>query len=100
MLLQRGSVGDDLWQRFQRAEKEMEEEVKDVVSEVSVIASCIVHIFQEIFADISCNLGKCLRPRLGPNHLPVRKRNDKQQHLPPTHERAARKACRGARLVG
>lgn len=34
MLLQRGSVGDDLWQRFMRAEKEMEEEVKDVVSEV------------------------------------------------------------------
>lgn len=34
-LLQRGSVGDDLWQRFMRAEKEMEDEVKDVVSEVS-----------------------------------------------------------------
>lgn len=34
MLLQRGSVGDDLWQRFQRAEKEMEDEVRDVVSEV------------------------------------------------------------------
>ena len=34
-LLQRGSVGDDLWQRFLRAEKEMEEEVKDVVNEVS-----------------------------------------------------------------
>jgi translocation protein SEC66 len=35
MLLQRGSVGDDLWQRFQRAEKEMEDEVRDVVTEVS-----------------------------------------------------------------
>lgn len=34
MLLQRGSVGDDLWQRFERAEKEMEEEVRDVISEV------------------------------------------------------------------
>jgi translocation protein SEC66 len=33
-LLQRGSVGDDLWQRFQRAEKEMEEELRDVVLEV------------------------------------------------------------------
>ena len=33
-LLQRGSVGDDLWQRFQRAEKEMEEELRDVVTEV------------------------------------------------------------------
>lgn len=34
-LLQRGSVGDDLWQRFERAEKEMEEELRDVVMEVS-----------------------------------------------------------------
>lgn len=34
-LLQRGSVGDELWQRFQRAEQEMELEVKDVVNEVS-----------------------------------------------------------------
>jgi translocation protein SEC66 len=33
-LLQRGSVGDELWQRFQRAEQEMEIEVKDVVNEV------------------------------------------------------------------
>lgn len=39
MLLQRGSVGDDLWQRFLRAEKEMEEEVKDVVAEVSLLFS-------------------------------------------------------------
>lgn len=33
-LLQRGCVGDELWQRFQRAEKEVEEELKDVVNEV------------------------------------------------------------------
>lgn len=33
-LVQRGSVGDELWQRFQRAEQEMEAEVKDVVTEV------------------------------------------------------------------
>lgn len=33
-LLQRGSVGDDLWQRFLRAEKEIEEELRDVVTEV------------------------------------------------------------------
>ena len=33
-LLQRGSVGDDLWQRFQRAEKEIEDELRDVVQEV------------------------------------------------------------------
>ncbi len=36
-LLQRGSVGDDLWQRFQRAEKEVEEELKDVINEVITI---------------------------------------------------------------
>jgi translocation protein SEC66 len=33
-LVQRGSVGDDLWQRFLRAEKEIEEELRDVVTEV------------------------------------------------------------------
>lgn len=38
-LLQRGSVGDDLWQRFLRAEKEMEEELRDVVMEVSQTSS-------------------------------------------------------------
>lgn len=36
-LLARGSVGDDLWQRFSRAEKEMEEELRDVVMEVSFV---------------------------------------------------------------
>ena len=36
-LLQRGSVGDDLWQRFLRAEKEVEEELKDVVTEVRLV---------------------------------------------------------------
>lgn len=35
-LLQRGSVGDDLWQRFTRAEGEMEAELRDVVMEVRV----------------------------------------------------------------
>jgi translocation protein SEC66 len=34
ILLGRGSVGDDLWQRFQRAEKELEAELEDVVREV------------------------------------------------------------------
>jgi translocation protein SEC66 len=33
-LLQKGSVGDDLWQRCLLAEKEIEEEVRDVVNEV------------------------------------------------------------------
>ncbi|KAH8815108.1 Pre protein translocase subunit Sec66-domain-containing protein [Xylogone sp. PMI_703] len=37
-LLQRGSVGDDLWQRFLRAEKEMEQELTDVVMEANALA--------------------------------------------------------------
>jgi translocation protein SEC66 len=36
-LLQRGSIGDDLWQRFLRAEQEMEEELRDVISEVYML---------------------------------------------------------------
>ncbi|CAK7562247.1 MAG: Translocation protein S66 [Sporothrix epigloea] len=36
-LLQRGSVGDDLWQRFLRAEKEMEDELRDVVLEANAL---------------------------------------------------------------
>lgn len=35
VLLQRGSVGEDLNARFQRAEKEIEEELREVVMEVS-----------------------------------------------------------------
>jgi hypothetical protein len=34
-LLQRGVVGDEIWQRLLRAEQEFEVEVKDVVQEVS-----------------------------------------------------------------
>ncbi|EAS36896.1 translocation protein SEC66 [Coccidioides immitis RS] len=34
-LLQKGSVGDDLWQQFLRAEKELEEEFRDVVAEAN-----------------------------------------------------------------
>ncbi|KAI0141003.1 Sec62/63 complex, subunit Sec66 [Hypoxylon sp. NC0597] len=37
-LLQRGSVGDDLNQRFLRAEKEIEEELRDVVTEANALA--------------------------------------------------------------
>jgi translocation protein SEC66 len=44
-LLQRGSVGDELWQRFLRAEQEIEEEVKDVVSEVCFIYHQPLSIF-------------------------------------------------------
>lgn len=38
-LLQKGSVGDDLWQRFLRAEKEIEAELRDVVEEVQTANS-------------------------------------------------------------
>lgn len=34
ILLQKGSVSDDFWQRFSLAEKEMEAEIADVISEV------------------------------------------------------------------
>ncbi|KAK8205692.1 Pre protein translocase subunit Sec66-domain-containing protein [Phyllosticta capitalensis] len=37
-LLQKGSVGDDLWQRFQRAEKEIEAELRDVVQEANAFS--------------------------------------------------------------
>jgi len=37
-LLQRGSVGDELWQRFLRAEKEIEAELRDVVEEVLLLS--------------------------------------------------------------
>lgn len=53
MLLQRGSVGDDLWQRFMRAEKEMEDEVRDVVAEVSLIWAPLIqdHLYSWIKAN-------------------------------------------------
>ncbi|KAI0842053.1 Sec62/63 complex, subunit Sec66 [Hypoxylon sp. FL0890] len=38
VLLQRGSVGEDLNQRFIRAEKEIEEELRDVVAEANALA--------------------------------------------------------------
>jgi len=47
MLLQRGSVGDDLWQQFQLAEKEVEAEVRDVVEEAhAYVPGWGQHIFQ------------------------------------------------------
>lgn len=76
MLLQRGSVGDDLWQRFLRAEKEMEEEVKDVVAEVSLLLYFLAKgpvLYRDQSSQVPLNIGKCIRPELGPNHFPVRK---------------------------
>lgn len=39
LLLQKGSVGDDLWSRLLRAEKELEAEVLDVVNEANTFSS-------------------------------------------------------------
>lgn len=41
-LLQRGSVGEDLNQRFLAAEKEIEEELRDVVSEVRLFDNLVI----------------------------------------------------------
>ena len=41
-LLQKGSVGDELWQRLVREEKDLEEEVRDVVTEVHNLLMCIL----------------------------------------------------------
>lgn len=60
-LLQRGSVGDDLWQRFLRAEKEMEEELRDVVMEVSSRDLCAWPISYELQANaLSPNWGQTI----------------------------------------
>lgn len=75
MLLQRGSVGDDLWQRFLRAEREMEDEVRDVIAEVS-ISSYFIHVlymFVKCVKEADSKItGQCLLSQLGPNYLPIR----------------------------
>ncbi|KAL8950754.1 MAG: hypothetical protein Q9222_003228 [Ikaeria aurantiellina] len=48
-LLQRGSVGDDLWQRFLRAEKEVEAELRDVVEEARTLPLPAANWGQSIF---------------------------------------------------
>ncbi|KAK5654984.1 hypothetical protein OQA88_6743 [Cercophora sp. LCS_1] len=61
-LLQRGSVGDDLWQRFQRAEKEMEEELRDVVMEANALAPNWGQIIFQSANEIAANTA--LRERI------------------------------------
>lgn len=77
MLLQRGSVGDDLWQRFMRAEKEMEDEVRDVVAEVSSSPSSGTE--SKLWVLMGGRKGKRIRTKLGPNNLPIRQRINEQQ---------------------
>lgn len=72
-LLQRGSVGDDLWQRFLRAEKEMEAEVKDVVEEVRT----------PLWVDsksLTNLLGERSRYELGTDRLPKCQRDGQQRN--------------------
>jgi hypothetical protein len=75
-LLQRGSVGDDLWQRFLRAEKEMEDELRDVVMEVRLRRSLCQYI---VLMSIP---GKCARTKLGINDLSICERNSGQHRFP------------------
>ncbi|KAK4139053.1 Pre protein translocase subunit Sec66-domain-containing protein [Dichotomopilus funicola] len=61
-LLQRGSVGDDLWQRFQRAEKEMEEELRDVVMEANALVPGWGQIIFQSANEIAAN--RAMRERV------------------------------------
>lgn len=87
-LLQRGSVGDDLWQRFLRAEKEMEEELRDVVMEVSGFSRGfgVIRTPTTVTLRITCRretghqmltsrTGQCPCTQLGPDNLPVGQRD-------------------------
>ncbi|KAK4158128.1 Sec62/63 complex, subunit Sec66 [Chaetomidium leptoderma] len=73
-LLQRGSVGDDLWQRFQRAEKEMEEELRDVVMEANGLLPGWGQIIFQSANEIAAN--KVLRDRL--DEVEAQTANDKE----------------------
>lgn len=75
-LLQRGSVGDDLWQRFLRAEKEMEDELRDVVMEVRLRRPLCQYIV------LMSTPGKCARAKLGINDLSICERNSGQHRFP------------------
>jgi Preprotein translocase subunit Sec66 len=71
-LLQRGSVGDEVWERFLRGKEEVEAGCRDVVQEVSYV------IPLEGCFENGANgwvIGKCVLRKLGPNDLPVRERN-------------------------
>lgn len=70
-LLQRGSVGDDLWQRFQRAEKEMEDELRDVVMEVRELPQLQLRLSEPGMSLLTRIPGQRPCARMGPNNLPV-----------------------------
>lgn len=58
-LLQQGKVGDELWTRFQRAEKDIELEVRDVVEEVRAV------IYLSINTTILIDQANALAPNWG-----------------------------------
>lgn len=66
-LLQKGNVGDDLWQRFERAEKEINEELKDVIEEVSAPGSRELSNPRVLTYPTT---GKRFRAQLGSDDLP------------------------------
>lgn len=78
-LLQRGSVGEELWQRFQRAEQEMEGEVRDVVEEVCDARFIALPLSMKGSGLLTFNPGQRIRTKLGPSHLPIRER-DQPEH--------------------
>ncbi|KAI1501730.1 Sec62/63 complex, subunit Sec66 [Biscogniauxia marginata] len=73
-LLQRGSVGDDLNQRFLRAEKEIEEELRDVVSEANALAPGWGQTIFQSANEIAAN--SALRSRL--EEIEARTESEKQ----------------------
>jgi hypothetical protein len=101
-LLQRGSVGDELWQRFQRAEQEMELEVKDVVNEVCLTDRGPFHqsTRKKYNANFFTNTGQRIHPQLGPSNLPIRQRNQPKHPAQSAHRRNASRARRRQDVVG
>ena len=85
-LLQRGSVGDDLWQRFLRAEKEVEEELKDVVNEVrpGQPLKRLIQLQPYLFTNIYSK-GKCPSSSMGQHYISKRQRNGHQCHYAATN---------------
>lgn len=77
-LVQRGSVGDETWQRLLRAEQEIEEELKDVVNEVRAHPFRFYDLVAR-FADKGACTGKCIRPELGCHDLSNCKRDGQQR---------------------
>ena len=99
-LLQRGSVGDELWQRYQRAEKEIEEELKDVVTEVRLRQTLGIPKFSHEGGYPLTYPGQRFRTELGTSHLSVRQRDRKQSIAAQAHGGVAVASCVREGVVG